>query len=163
MKTYISIVVTCIIFLSLLSCNNQPSSNHSNTKADYSLWADTIIYEVLINNPDTLNEWESQKVKAVHQLKIVDELFDKVYNKEKIAYDYYTNEKLSIDDIRSIESKSEFNRKNVGKLQFSETWKFDNKTNQLHKEILQILLAYEIYDETGNLRGYRAAFYLKDF
>jgi hypothetical protein len=128
-----------------------------------SFWADTIIYEVLIQNPDTLNDWENTKVKRVKAQKIVNDLFELIYSKKKVAYNYYTHKPISIKKIKKLEEDEEFLRERVGKLQFTESWKYDKNTGQVQKKIHNILLAYEIYDSSNNLRGYKAAFYLKDF
>jgi hypothetical protein len=159
----------CILLITILITNacqeneKQATSFPVNNWNEASFWADTIIYEVLIQNPDTLNNWENTKLKRVKTQKIVDDLFELIYNKEKVAYNYYTHKPMSINQIKKLEEDDEFSRKRVGKLQFTETWKYNKNTGKVQKKIHHILLAYEIYDSSNNLRGYKAAFYLKDF
>ncbi|GAF05497.1 hypothetical protein [Saccharicrinis fermentans] len=81
---------------------------------------------------------------------------------KKKASDYYTHQPLSIDEVKAIEADQRFNRKKVGKLQFTETWYFDKKNQKWIKNIHSVLLAYELYDDTNNLRGYKAAFVIED-
>ncbi len=155
-----------IVFIIFLDSCNQKKTNERIVQNDFNctqIWADTIIYEVLINNPDTINKWENRKVKSVRKKKIVDDLFSMVYNGTKIPYHYYTKKPLSIEDIKELESEEEFSRDKVGKLQFTECWKYDSINNRMQKVVLNILLTYEKYGSSGNLRGYKAAFYLKDF
>ncbi|GAF05496.1 hypothetical protein [Saccharicrinis fermentans] len=70
------------LLLSMVGCHDRqhalPSSNDQ-----MELWADTIIYEVLVSNPDPSNEWETAKVKNVKQRQIIDDLFAMVYNGKK--------------------------------------------------------------------------------
>ncbi|WP_282037687.1 hypothetical protein [Saccharicrinis aurantiacus] len=160
----------CLLGLLLLvivisSCNQQPELNSDKVLLPEHnvVWADTIIYEVLLTNPDELNEWETTKLQGVNSKKIVDDLFKMVYDGEKKAYNYYTNEELSIKQVEEIERRDDYSRDKLGKLQFTETWNMDIANKKMHKEVLSILLAYELYNDSNELRGYKAAFYLKDF
>jgi hypothetical protein len=159
--------LTLLLILSLLviaGCDKKETT--SNTYPGNSMmttWADTIIYEVLIHNSDTLNQWESAKTKNVHTKQIIDDCFNMIYSGNKKAYHYYTHEPMSINEIKELEARSDFSRDKIGKLQFTETWRYNGSLNQLHKQIHNILIAYEVFDEQGNLRGYKAAFYLKEF
>jgi len=159
---FLSFSFVTILLLCMMSCHDRqqalPSSNDQLT-----LWADTIIYEVLVSNPDSLDEWETAKLKNVKQSQIIDDLFAMVYSGEKKAYDYYTHRPLSTDEVKAIEEDQRFSRKKVGKLQFTETWYFDKKNQKWIKKIHSVLLAYELYDDSNNLRGYKAAFVIEDF
>jgi len=160
----------CLLGLLLLvivisSCNQQPELNSDKVLLPEHnvVWADTIIYEVLLTNPDELNEWETTKLQGVNSKKIVDDLFKMVYDGEKKAYNYYTNEELSIKQVEEIERRDDYSRDKLGKLQFTETWEMDLANKKMDKKVLSILLAYELYNDSNELRGYKAAFYLKDF
>jgi len=150
------------LLLALLSCEENKTT-HPSAKGGEHIWADTIIYEVLISNPDVLNEWETTKIKKVRQKELVDDLFEMIYQGKKKAFDYYTNKALTIADIQELEEEDRFSRDRVGKLQFTETWRYDESTEKFNKDVHSILLAYELYDNSNELRGYKAAFYLKDF
>ncbi len=160
-------IVYGFIYLSIIllsqSCNShQKNKDDLDTSFDSHLttWADTIIYEVMISNPDTTNKWESQKLKDVSNKNIVDDIFDMVYNNDKVAYNYYTHQPMSIKDIEQLEKNDNFSRDKIGKLQFTEVWKMDKANQILHKKVLSILIAYELYNADGDLRGYKAAFYI---
>lgn len=163
-NTFYPLAILLPILLFIVSCGKKNKTSetpvYNNTTQ---IWADTIIYEVLIQNPDTFNKWENLKLKSVNNRKIVDDLFNLVYKGDKKAYDYYTNEPLSIDDIKDLEANDTFNRGYIGKLQFTESWSYDNSNQKIIKQVHSILLAYEIFNDEGELRGYKAAFYLKDF
>lgn len=154
-----------LLILAISSCNQQASFNSDEILLPEHnvIWADTIIYEVLLTNPDALNEWETTKLKGVKSNKVVDDLFKMVYDGDKKAYNYYTNEELSIKQVEEIEQRDDYSRDRVGKLQFTETWNMDIANHKMHKKVLSILLAYELYNDSNKLRGYKAAFYLKDF
>ena len=152
--------IITLLLLCLLGCeDNRPAK--AKVDANITVWADTIIYDVLISNPDALDEWATTKVKDVRHKKMVDDLFDMIYSGKKKVYDYYTNEEMSIADIKEMEADERFPRNRVGKLQFTETWLYDKNTSELKKQIHSILLAYELYNDSNQLRGYKAAFYLK--
>ncbi|SMO86426.1 hypothetical protein SAMN06265379_110138 [Saccharicrinis carchari] len=149
-----------VLLLCLLGCEDKKqevSSGDMNSTA----WADTIIYEVLISNPNPLDEWATTKVKDVQHKKMVDDLFDMIYSGKKKAYHYYTNKALSIEDIKAMEADERYTRNRIGKLQFTETWRYNKNNLILKKQIHSILLAYELYNEANELRGYKAAFYIK--
>ena len=155
---YVLSILTLMI--GFTSCD--PNNNESSETSDLGqILADTIIYEVKIANSDSLNQWENEKVKYVNNEKIVNTLFDLIYNKGKVAYNYYTNEALSKSEVKDIEKQDGYNRKYITKLQFTEAWYYDETTLNYNKKILGILLAIELYNEDGEIRGYKALFTVK--
>lgn len=151
-----------LLVLCSLGCKDS-KTGLTKLDANATVWADTIIYDVLISNPDSLDEWAATKVKDVRHKKMVDDLYDLVYSGKKKAYHYYTNKELSIADIKEMEADERFPRNRVGKLQFTETWHYDKNTTELKKQIHSILLAYELYNDSNQIRGYKAAFYIKPY
>ncbi len=163
MKNTIWLLFLSCFTIFLFSC--QPKTNKDYTQQasddkDYEVWADTIIYEVLIHNPDSLDEWQSHKIKYLNHKKMVNDIFNSVYAGKKTAYNYYTNEAMSIEDVNQLEET--YKRTDIGKLQFSEIWLYNQKNAHLKKEIHSILVAYTLYDSSNKIRGYKAAFYLKN-
>jgi hypothetical protein len=59
-----------------------------------------------------------------------------------------------------MEKDENFNRKNIGKIQFTERWYFDVKTQQLQKEVMSIVLGHELTNDEGLVRGYKPVFQL---
>ncbi len=154
---------TLLILLFIFSCQNKKNDNiisQNNPSKKMELWADTIIYDVLVQNPDSTDEWQYQKIKNLNHKKLVDDIFNSIYSGKKPAFNYYTNQPYSIDDIRAFEES--YSRKDIGKLQFEECWKYDHCTGHIEKQIFSILVAYTLYDSTGNIRGYKAGFYIKN-
>ncbi len=154
-----------IIFLFTISCQNKKNNNNTSNNItplnkNLELWADTIIYDVLILNPDSTDEWQEQKIKRLNHKKLVDDLFKSVYSGKKTAYNYYTNEPYSINDIKEFEKV--YPRKDIGKLQFEECWKYDQNSGNIEKKVYSILVAYTLYKSSGEIRGYKAGFYLKN-
>lgn len=163
MKTALGFLgIFVVLLLFLLGCKDSKTGK-TKVDANSTVWADTIIYDVLISNPDSLDEWARTKVKNVRHEKMVDDLFELVYSGKSKAYHYYTNKELSIADIKEMEADERFPRNRVGKLQFTETWLYDKNTTELKKQIHSILLAYELYNDLNRLRGYKAAFYIKSY
>ncbi len=163
MKYFLLCFLSIASLVSYQSCNcdhNKNNNSQLDLNPQNSIWADTITYEVMISNPDSTNSWETQKLKNVSQRKIVDDIFELVYNNDKKAFNYYTHDPMSIQEIETLEKEENFSRDKVGKLQFTEIWKMNKATQKLHKEVLSILIAYEIYNSEGELRGYKAAFYI---
>ncbi|MCW3804225.1 hypothetical protein [Plebeiibacterium marinum] len=160
-----SILPAILMFLLIsVSCQDNNSNNtdkeNNPVKKNLELWADTIIYDVLIQNPDPTDEWQDQKIKHVNHKKLVDDIFSSIYTEKKIAYDYYSNQPYTIDEIREFEEG--YPRTDIGKLQFEECWKYDQNTGNIEKQVYSILVAYTLYDSSQNIRGYKAGFYLKN-
>ena len=74
-------------------------------EADLELIADTIIYEVLVQNPDEEDLWKTNCVKNVDVKKFVDIIFDAVYNGKITAYSLFNEQPMSIEDIKALEEK----------------------------------------------------------
>mgnify|MGYP001324061354 CR=1 FL=1 len=123
--------------------------------------ADTIIYDVIIKNPDTNDFWTKECLKYVKLDTFIDFIFNKIYKKEIIAFDIFTGQPLNIKEIKKIEKESDFNKKNIAKLQFTEKWLFDPYKNTFKKEIISISLGYEVKDKHGKIRGYKPLFKIK--
>ena len=157
-----AVLVMCLAALFQACCSK---TEQSPAAAEHAIAgqcvADTIIYSVVIKNPDPLDEWTDKCLSQLKRPQFVDRLFDAVYSHKARAYSYSTHKPLSVSDIKEIENSEEFSRDKVAKLQFWETWHFDEQTQAMHKKVQAILLAYEILSEEGELRGYKAAFYIK--
>jgi hypothetical protein len=166
MNLYLRIILPIAGFSFLLSCCPAGEESKPESKETHSpntgglLVADTIIYDVLINNPDPEDTWADECLKYLNHSILVDSLFGLVYSGRIIAYDFFTQERLKISDIKDIESVPEFSRKQIGKIQFSEKWSLDPVNQLFNKEIISIVLGYELYDDSGNVRGYKPVFKL---
>lgn len=122
---------------------------------------DSIIYDMVIKNANPDDEWAEECLRKLEREKLIQIIFDAVYEKTLIPYDYYENKPLKISDIKKLEADKEFSRDIIGKLQFEEEWSFDETTLQFRKKVNSILLAYEVYNSAGEIRGYKPAFYVR--
>jgi Gliding motility associated protein GldN len=150
-------------------CTHKPTSESKNTskiRVD-SLYgtviADSIIYDVIIHNPDPENPSTTEYLKDLRQKALIDSLFDLVYAEKITAYDFFSNEILSVRDLKKMESETGYSREDIGKIQFTERWFFDKTSQQFKKEVMSLVLGYELLNQDGGLRGYKPVFkiYLK--
>ena len=51
--------------------------------------------------------------------KFIDSLFSLVYEGKATAYDYFSNEKMSLKQVKALEKEEGFSRDRIGKIQFS--------------------------------------------
>ncbi|TRX66190.1 hypothetical protein [Carboxylicivirga sp. M1479] len=158
---HITLGAMCFL-LTLQACQNRDASKQTITNETAGIClADTIIYPVLIKNTNPNDTWTEQCLSQLQRSQLVDELFEAVYERKAKAYNYDTHTELSVSEVRAIEEQEDFSREKVGKLQFWETWYFDDQQVRMTKKVQAILLAYEFLSDTGELRGYKAAFYVK--
>ncbi len=154
-----------LIFLSLMifSCTRSTQRVGTGSEAVIPgvMLADTISYPVVIKNPDPSDTWTTECLAPLDRKKLVDAVFDAVYSNKARAYNYFSNKPMSEKEIKALEATEEFSRDNVGKLQFWESWYFDEKEQIFTKKVHKILVAYEVFTDDGVLRNYKAAFYIK--
>ncbi|WP_430810307.1 MULTISPECIES: hypothetical protein [unclassified Carboxylicivirga] len=157
-----SATLALCFFVALASCRQNPTNSTSSiAETTGTSIADTIIYPVLIKNANPNDSWTEHCLSRLEREKFTDQLFEAVYSEKATAYSYNTHEPLTLTEVRNIEQQAEFTRDKVAKLQFWETWRFDEQSLRMTKKVHAILLAYEIFTEEGELRGYKAAFYVK--
>ncbi len=123
--------------------------------------ADTIIYDVVIKNPNPEDTWTDECLKNLQHSSLMDSLFTLVYSQQAVAYDFFTKEPLKVKDIKRLEKEESFNRNNIGKIQFTEKWYFDASSQQLQKEVISIVLGYELVNDEGMVYGYKPVFQLQ--
>ena len=158
---HMAIAAMCF-FVALQACKQSPkTSSISGNDVTGICVADTIIYPVLIKNADPNDTWTEQCLSRLEREKFVDQLFNAVYKHKAKAYSYNNHKELSISEVKDIEQQADFSRDKVAKVQFWETWHFDEQELIMTKKVQAVLLAYEYLSEEGELRGYKAAFYVK--
>jgi hypothetical protein len=152
-----------IIALIIVSCSQptEKADTNSPTKIPGVMLADTISYPVVIKNPDSTDTWTDDCLRPLNRAKLADMVFEAIYNNKAQAYSYLADKPLSVSYIKELEQQDEYSRDKVGKLQFWESWYFDEKKQVFTKKVHKILVAYEALTESGELRNYRAAFYIK--
>jgi hypothetical protein len=61
---------------------------------------------------------------------------------------------MTIDEVKELDT--EYNRKNIGQILFTEDWYFDEEKLQMSKTVNSIMLAYFTFDEDGSVKGNKA-------
>lgn len=137
--------------------DNKKQTQHTETD-NYQVIADTITYSVLLKNDDPYNSWQENALKSLDREALTDYLFEAVYKNELKPIDYFSEEALSVADIEALEAKEEFSRDRVAKAQFEEIWYLSPESNKMRKEVYSIMIAYEAYNDSGKIKGYKPAF-----
>lgn len=158
-------IIIAVVFslIALFACNHKSEqiAGVSSNEVAGEMVADTIIYSVVIKNSDPNDLWAEKSLSRLKRAQLVDQIFDAIYSHKAKAYSYNTDEQLSVSEIKDIEEREDFSRDKVAKMQFWETWYFDDATKKMTKKVHAVLVAYEVLSEEGELRGYKAAFYVK--
>ena len=160
------ILLFTVGLLALAGCNNNKTHESPNQNISVvdsftgQLIADTVIYDVIIHNTNPDDQWAQQCLQYVNQKMLIDSLFNLVYSGEIIAYDFFEKKPLSIREVKKLESVEGFSRDNIGKIQFTERWFFDSSTLNFQKQVISIVLGYDLFDPDGNLRGHKPVFKL---
>ncbi len=153
--------------LIFLSCTTDradtdtPASTTFSTTNSGVVVADTIIYDVLIRNPDPNDSWTSECLENLNHRQLIDSLFALAYSGNAEIYDFFSNTPVRPQDLKEQEDEGVFDRESIGKIQFTESWYFDNTTQMMSKRIISIVLGDELYDEEGLVRGYKPIFRLQ--
>ena len=137
--------------------NIEPQENQNLNLNNFITIADTIINDVVIKNPDN-DDWTSYCLRHLDRETLINDLFDLVYSEKLVPYDFFTDEVLSIADIKLIESEEEYSRENVAKVQFEESWSFDKDTQAMVKKVHSVMIAYELFTSEGKVKGYKPIF-----
>jgi len=166
---YKKTLIIILLIAGITACkqqNSEPSvTGKAKTLKDTTLLtfqpiAESIRYDVVIKNPDPTDEWTETCLKGLDREKLIDEIYKAIYAEKVKAYDYYTDDPISVEQVKEIEKQAESDGVEAAKVQFLEDWFFDPVTFNLYKKVHYIMLAYEILDEKGNARNYKAAFYV---
>ena len=120
--------------------------------------ADTIIYQVIISNPNPDDTWTTSCLSGLNRKTLVDSIFSMVYNGGLIAYNRETREKLTLKQLKDMEKADGFSRDKIGMIQFTEAWYLDPATKAMTKIVLAMDLGYDYYSSEGDLIGYKPLF-----
>jgi hypothetical protein len=120
--------------------------------------ADTIIYQVIISNPNPDDTWTTECLRGLSRKTLVDSIFSMVYDGRLAAVKRETHEKLTIKQLKDIEMADGFSRDKIGMIQFTEAWYLDPATRTMAKKVLAMDLGYNYYTSEGDLVGYKSLF-----
>jgi hypothetical protein len=161
-KTILLIVLSGILLVS--SCRKEsPKDVISDNVSEYDsslgmVVADTIIYEVIILNPNPEDLWTGKCLSRLNRSALIDSIFNMVYTGSAKAYNHDTNEMLTIKQVRKIEKEDNFTRNNIGMIQFTEAWYLNPASNTMTKKVLSMVLGYNFYNSEGELFGHKPVF-----
>jgi len=142
--------------------NTQKSQQIIRTDSFYgAIVADTIIYDVIIKNANPEDAWANECLKHFQHAALIDSLFYLVYNRQASAYDFFSEQALKVKDVQRMERENDFSRNRIGKIQFTERWYFDVSSQQFQKEVISVVLGYELVNDEGVVRGYKPVFKLQ--
>ncbi len=173
---FLKYIAILLLTINLFSCNKTTNQNvqkhcidtirktvYIPTQPDSNavLVADSIIYSVYIKNPDTTDKWTEYCLRNMNRKKLLDLIFNNIYNGKLTAYsyrDWVYNEKVIIspDSIKNWEKL--IGKQRIGKIEFVERWFYDPKSNTFIKQVLEITLGYELYNDNGQVKGYAPVF-----
>lgn len=117
------------------------------------LLSDTLVYSVDLVATDSLDTWSAWRLRHVAPRPMADFLLNEVYEGRLQAYDYFSNEPLSIEEVRRREQADDYHRDLVEEFQFEESWYYLPGEQRFHKEVHALVLAYSLYASDGSLRG----------
>ena len=119
--------------------------------------ADTIIYEVIIHNPNPEDPWAVHCLKGLNHSLFVDNIFTMVYSGKLTPYNHETREKLTPVQVQKMETAEGYNRDNIGMIQFTEVWYMNPVKGTMTKKVLSMVLGYNYYTPDGE-RFHKALF-----
>lgn len=163
----------------MVSCSQEPAPDaggrgEQSPFSGKTLIAEGLRSEALIVFPEEDETWLGK----IDQKMLVNAIFDAIYEGRVKPYDFITDDPLSIEDVKAIESsidtiyiedfetgeiemkvvEDELRRDEITKVFVKEDWYFDTANFKMEKKVIGISLAIENYDENGNLRGYTPLF-----
>lgn len=164
MKTLSLIIVTAFLIISGCTSNESKVKTiviSQNSLGEEAIVADPIIYAVDIISYDQDDEWMNERLKHVQSKKIITEIFEQVYGGQLEAFDYYTDQLLTLDDVKRIESAPDYSRGRIEELLFEETWLFSAEQKAFQKHVHSMVLGYAVYADDGYRRGVKPVFRVK--
>ena len=159
--------ISCI-FLVLGGCNSNKkgedpkiASIKSVSDTGLIIVAKDIITEVIVNPTEGGDPWENEKIQGYTGKQMLDKLFDDIYSGKLIVFDYHSGVELTPKDVKKLEAGFKPDRSSIGKLQFTEDWYLDPKTDAIVKDLKSIVFGSELKEESGNIYGYKAIFQVR--
>jgi hypothetical protein len=120
--------------------------------------ADTIIYDVVIRNPNPDDTWKALCLSRVNYAVLIDSIFNMVYSGRISAFNHETREKLTNRQVQEIEKADGFSRDKIGMIQFTEVWYLNPAEKSMHKKVISMVLGYDYYTPEGELFGHKPVF-----
>ena len=164
MKMRFKILLAVSLMIFFTACRN--NSTETSVKAPQAISgmpagfevADTIIYQVIISNPNAEDTWTTRCLRGLNRRSLIDSIFNMVYNGQLTAVNRETHEKLTMKQLKDIEKADGYSRDKIGMIQFTEAWYLDPASRAMTKKVLAMDLGYNYYTSEGDLVGYKSLF-----
>ena len=164
-KGFKTVVMVLMLFgMLMIGCDKEWSKEKKHSiqtdsiNDEFISIADSINYGVVVKARENADKWQKKWLSNFDRKELVDFIFEGVYSGKIQPYNYFEDKPISVKQVKELESKEEFDRSKVGKIQFKERWYFDPEHLKMMKEVYSVMLAYEVYRENGEFRGYKPAF-----
>jgi hypothetical protein len=160
MKNKINIAIVLVLCMACNRTDDRTSpAVHVDSGSRFGLVAaDTIVYDVVIRNPNPDDAWAAYCLSGINYAVLIDSLFDMVYSERIKAFNHETNEKLTTRQVHDLETSSGFSRDSIGMIQFTEVWFLDPDNNSMIKKVTSMVLGYNYYNSEGELFGHKPLF-----
>lgn len=116
--------------------------------------AEQIIYDVEIINPYPDDLWTMECLEGLDHESLVNFVFEGIYSGQFSSFDIFEGTPISSRKIRRMEENREFTRDQIGKFQFMEKWILDTVRMTYFKEVTEIRMGIQKFDDHGELTGY---------
>ena len=134
-------------------------TEHTSTfTADSGQVANGITYDVVVRNPNHYDTWTTTCLEGLDRNSFINDIFRAVYEGKLKAIDYATEKEMSKDKVRELEKEIHAMRNRIAKIQFTENWYLDTTNMTMQKQVRSMVFGYEIYGDSGVVRGYRPVF-----
>ncbi len=153
----IKFIIPACLFLLVMACKqSKPTAADEPvaviTDSLYGIVvADTIIYDVIITNPNPDDPWAVQCLKGLDHSLLISNIFNMVYSGKAVAYNHQTNEKLTPKQVEEIEAGADYSRDNIGMIQFTEVWFVNPGDAAMTKKVISMVLGYNYGAPDGML------------
>lgn len=137
---------------------NQSVTQVAVTPAGAVIIAHDVVTEVITRPDPEGDPWDIEKVIGYHGEEFVNDIFRQIYDGTLKVFDYHSGEPLSASDVKKVEKEFNNDRSRIGKLSFTEDWYYYPATNRLEKRSKSVTFGYELYNNSGKVYAYRAAF-----
>jgi hypothetical protein len=169
MKILVTNLLTLIVIaLFFIGCTRNKETGNLKVEKDASVIdtglivvAKDIITEVVVNQVPDGDPWEAEKIAGYNGKVMIDKLFKDIYNQRLTVYDYHSGLELTPNDVKKLEKEFNSDRSLIGKIQFTEDWYLDPRTDGIKKDIKSIVFGAELKESSGNVYGYKALFQIK--
>ena len=117
--------------------------------------ANPITYQFNVKNYNPDDDWTEGCLAKTNMNALAACIYQAVIKGRLQAYDYFSEEPLSVDSVKAIDKK--YKRKSIGQIQFEEDWYFDEKNLRFYKDVKALTWGYENHEGT-NENGFVPAF-----